>query len=270
MTSGAFAVVVASWASGTRKVNWSIIWNTATGKLCREDAIMSQSRIRQVSLQVIVLSCATFAQINHQNSTLIVNGHTGEAPTVQIEGRTYVDLESIAHITNGSLQIQGSHIVLQIPPPSLSGAPVGALPEPEKQSPAGLSREFTKSGIETIASLREWGSTLAYAIQNGYGVTERWIADYREQAANNLRLASSVASTESDRNALQLLTHEFDAVKDWSDKLVEAKNKMDVGKYATSPNALRDEPSSQKIIRCGHFLASMLGSGAFQDDPSCH
>lgn len=229
---------------------------------------MNPCRIRQVSLQVALLSCASFAQMSRQNSTLVVNGHPGEAPTVQIDGRTYVDLESIARIAKGSLQAQGDRIVLQIPSPTSDGPVAGH--EPEMQSPAGLSREFTKSSIETIASMREWASTLAYAIQNGYGVTERWIADYREQAANDLRLASAAASTESDRKALQLLTHQFDAVKEWSDKLVEAKNKMDVGRYATSPNALRDEPSSQKIIRCGHFLASMLGTGAFQDDASCH
>jgi hypothetical protein len=235
----------------------------------REDAIMNQLWIRQVSIQVILLSCAGFAQANRQNLTLVVNGHTGEASSVQIEGRTYVDLESVARIANGSLQFQAGHILMQIPPPSPGGAPV-AVPAAEIPPPNGLSREFVKSGIETIASLREWASTLAYAIQNGYGVTDRWIADYREQAANNLRLASSAASTEADRNALQLLTHQFDAVKDWSDKLLEAKNKMDVGKYATSPNTLRDEPSSQRIIKCGHVLASMMGSGVFQDDSSCH
>jgi len=50
---------------------------------------------------------------------------------------------------------------------------------------------------------------------------------------------------------------------------LEAKKRMDVGKYATSPGALREDPASQKIIKCGHFLAAMLGSGEFQDDGSC-
>jgi len=134
----------------------------------------------------------------------------------------------------------------------------------------GLSRDFMRAGIEEIATMREWASTLAYAIQNNYQVTEDWAATYREQAANNLRVASAAASTDSDHKALQLLTNEFEAVRAWSSKLVEAKRSMDTAKYAMSPDALRNEPLSQKIITCGRFLASMLGSSTFQDDPSCH
>src|SRR5207253_11090395 len=52
--------------------------------------------------------------------------------------------------------------------------------------------------------------------------------------------------------------------------LVEAKKSMDTAKYALSPSSLRDEALSQKIISCGRFLAKMLGSSSFQDDPSCH
>lgn len=118
--------------------------------------------------------------------------------------------------------------------------------------------------------MREWASTLAYAIQNGYPITEVWAAQSREQAAHDLSLAAAAASNESDRNALQLLTNEFEAVREWSNKLVQERKAMDTAKYAISDNALREDPTSQKIITCGHFLATMLGSGSFKDDPSCH
>lgn len=127
-----------------------------------------------------------------------------------------------------------------------------------------------RAGIEEFATMREWASTLAYAIQNGQPVTENWVANYREQAARDLRLAAAAASTEADRKALQLLTNEFDAVRDWCNRLVQERKAMDTAKYALSANALQDDPSSQKIVACGHFLSTMLGSGSFQDDPSCH
>ena len=111
---------------------------------------------------------------------------------------------------------------------------------------------------------------MAYAIQNNYQITEDWASGYREQAASNLRLASSAASTDGDHSALRLLTTEFESVRTWSDQLVAAKRSMDTAKYALSPGALRNEPLSQKIVSCGRFLASMLGSSTFQDDPSCH
>jgi hypothetical protein len=118
--------------------------------------------------------------------------------------------------------------------------------------------------------MREWANTLAYAIQNGYPISEHWAANSREQAAQDLRLAAVAVSTESDRDALQLLTNEFEAVREWSNKLLEERKAMDTAKYAISDNALRDNPASQKIVTCGHFLATMLGSGSFTDDPSCH
>lgn len=217
---------------------------------------------------VILLLCGFIqAQAAPQKKTFVVNGATGEATVVQIDGRIYVDLAALAQIGNGSVGYQENRITVALPQLSVSAPP--ASPQSEEPSHTGLSQGFMKAGIETLAQLREWASTLGYAIQHGYGVTDAWVADYRAQAAQSLRLATVTASTDSDRNALQLLTHEFDAVGDWSNKLVEAKKSMDVGKYAVSPDALRNDPSSQKIITCGHFLASMLASGSFQDDASC-
>jgi hypothetical protein len=45
---------------------------------------------------------------------------------------------------------------------------------------------------------------------------------------------------------------------------------MNAAKYALSPSELHNDPLSQKIVSCGHFLGQMLASGDFQDDPSCH
>ena len=126
-----------------------------------------------------------------------------------------------------------------------------------------------KAGIEEIASLREWATTLASAIRGGYGVTDQWVNGYRDQASQSLQLAAAAASTDGDRNAAQLLHHVFDMVQRWSDRLVAAKKSMDTAKYTTSPNALRDDPLSQQLITCGHFVTQMLGSATFQDDGSC-
>jgi hypothetical protein len=210
---------------------------------------------------------ATFAQVNHQSRTIVINGQAGQAEIVKVDGRSYVDLEALARITNGSLRFKGSSIVLDLP---MSASSPAAVPPPVPADDSGLSREFMKAGIEAIAGMREWASTLAYATQNGYNVTESWVATYREQASHNVSLASVAVATEADRDALQLLNNEFEAVREWSNKLVEARKSMNAAKYALSANALRDEPLSQKIIACGRFLAPMLGSGSFQDDASCH
>jgi len=221
-----------------------------------------------ILLMLAFTSGITGAQTRPQTATLTINGVSGQAAVVQIEGRAYVDVAALAHIANASLSFQPNHIVLTLPS-SVASTPTAAAPaDPVDNS--GLTREFMKAGIEEIALLREWASPLAYAIRNGYPLSEDWVAGYRDAAAHGLSMATVAASTDADRNALQLLSNEFDAVKEWSHKLVEARKSMDTAKYAVSSSALHDDPSSQKIINCGHFLASMLGSGSFQDDPSCH
>ncbi len=224
------------------------------------------------TLSFLLLPSVTLVQRDQQLRVLVIDGLPGHADVIQKDGRAYVDLQSLAEITNGSLTFKENRIILSIRGTDM-GRPAAEAPADPVHSPAndtGLSQDFMRAGIEEFATMREWASTMAYAVQNGYQITEEWAANYREKAANSLRLASAAASTEADRQALQLLTNEFEAVRAWSDKLVEAKKSMDTAKYALSPNALRDEALSQKIITCGRFLAKMLGSSSFQDDPSCH
>jgi hypothetical protein len=210
------------------------------------------------------------AQVKNPSRTLVVNGRIAPDAVVQINGRDYVDLQALASTMNGSISFRGAQIVLTLPI-SDAGTSAPASPNPpEAPTESGLSQDFMKAGIETIALMREWASPLAYAIQNGYPITEQWVSGYREQAANGLRLASVAAKTEADRKALQLLSNEFESVRQWSSKLVEARKAMDTAKYSMSAGALQSDPLSQKIVACGHFLGSMLGSGAFEDNSSCH
>jgi hypothetical protein len=238
------------------------------GTLMRDD-------LRRMALLLLVLlgTEIAWAQPKQQTVNLVINGHAGQAGVVQSDGRTYVDLEALARIANGSLSYKANRILLTLPMSSTNPPPVSppaASPASKPVDDSGLSRDFMIAGIEEIALMREWASPLAYAIQNGYPVTEQWVASYRDQAAHGLSLASVAASTDADRSALQLLTHEFEAVRQWSNQLVQARNSMDTAKYAMSSNALRDDPLSQKIVTCGRFLASMLGSSNFKDDASCH
>ena len=211
----------------------------------------------------------TPAQVNPQNKRLVVNGKTGDATVVEINSRTYIDLETLVRIANGSLGFQGEQITLVLPGSEASAPSSSPAPE-QPAAHDGLTRNFMIAGIETIAQMREWATTMANAIQHGYGVTESWAADYRGKAADSLRQASASTSTDADRDALQLLTNEFHNVETWSNQLIEAKKNMDTAKYSMSSGALRNEPLSQQIINCGHFLATMLGSAEFRDDPSCH
>ena len=218
-------------------------------------------------LALLITSANIWASPSTQKAeTLVIEGQMGQAPVIRIDGRAYVDLETLAHIANWSVSFKANRIVLNLQPnaggtPAASDTTNAATPTQEDNS--SLSRDFMRAGIEAIAQMREWASPLAYAIQNGYPVTENWVAGYRDQAAHALSLASVAATTDADRRALQLLTNEFESVRQWSNKLVEARKSMNTAQYTMSASALRDDPLSQKIVSCGRFLAPMWPSGNF-------
>ena len=239
-----------------------------------DEPMKPKSRCMLLLVFAAALNGPTFGQTTQQQRNVVVNGQHGKADVIEQNGRMFVDVSALASIGKGSVGFSGSGFVLSIPAATSDTATSGVAAPPSASSPptnsAALSQQFMRAGIEEIARLREWATTLASAVRGGYGVTDEWVNGYRDQASQSLQLAQAAASTDGDHNAAQLLQNAFDLVQKWSDKLVAAKQSMDTAKYTTSPNALRDDPLSQKLITCGHFLTQMLGSATFQDDASCH
>jgi len=213
--------------------------------------------------------CSSFAQLTTYIRTVVVNDHSGKLAVMQMDNSTYVDLKSLVQIAHGSVEYQGNKILVNLPLRTAAHAPTQATEMTDSDS-SQISRDFMKAGIEDISLLREWASTLANATQNGYPVTENWVATYRARAQSGLAMASASVSNDADRNAFQLLSREFHSVEEWSNKLLEAQKTMNAAKYAVYDSALRDDPLSQRIVACGRFLGQMLANGTFQDDASCH
>jgi hypothetical protein len=212
---------------------------------------------------LLVLPLLALSQAAQQTRTIIVNGQTGQVTVVQVDGRSYVDLEALARIANGSLGFNGNQITLTLP--GAAGAAAAAAPSASSQPTPGLSRGFLKAGIEAMSLVREWHSALANAIQNGFPIAENWLSGYRIQAAAGLRLASVAASTDSDQSAVQLLTAEFENMKTLSSNYVAKRQSLDY----IAPDALTNDALNQKIMNCGHSLSAMAASGQFVDDGSC-
>jgi len=83
-------------------------------------------RILLLSLSLILLlRLSVFAQ---QNLTLIVTGQPGQIPIVQMNGKSYVDIDALARLTNSSVSIKGNRVILT-PQGSAPSAPP-ANPEP--------------------------------------------------------------------------------------------------------------------------------------------
>lgn len=231
-------------------------------------------RIKSLASLLAALSLvapgSAFSQNANQNRTLIINGQSTQVSVIQVKGHSFVDLEALASAVNGSLSSSGSEIAFSVPLGSATAAPAAtaATPASSAAAPAsnpGFSKGFLNAGIEEAATLREWHTALTSAIQNGYPVTNGMLAPYRAQATTNLRLTSIAVSTDSDRNAYQLLSNEFEKMVRLTDKYVSARANMNY----ISPDALQNDDLNRRFVACGHSLGAMAASGQFVDDGSC-
>lgn len=205
------------------------------------------------------------SQAGQQKGTLHVSGQPGQVPVLQLNGRSYVDIEALARLTNGSLHFNGDQITLTLPA-SAGTTPTTATPASPAANP-GFSKEFIKAGIEEMTVIREWRSALVSAVQNGFPLKkDDIVASFQGQATANLRLTSVAALTDSDRNAYQLISNVFDNMQKLSNKVLAARKNMNY----ISADSLKNDPLFQQILNCTRSLASMASSGQFQDDGSCH
>jgi hypothetical protein len=195
--------------------------------------------------------------------TLIVNGQPGQVSVVQMNGHSYVDLEALARVANGSLSYNGNQITLTLP--GAGGAPAPVASSANLAANSAFSKGFMRAGIEEMTVIREWRTALANAIQNQFPISDDWLSNYRSQATTAHRLAFVAISTDSDRSAYQLLSTEFENMKSLSNKYVAIRQSMNF----IEPDALASDPLNQKILDCGHSLAAMAANGQFQDDGSC-
>jgi hypothetical protein len=214
----------------------------------------------------LVLAGNAAAQSAHKTQTLSINGHSGETIIYQIDGKSYVDLESLIRIGNGSMSFKGDQIILSFP--SADNASSGH--ESGTASSSTLSADFMRNAVQTVGVLKDWTNTLTYAVQRGVPGDGSRLMVFHDRAGEALRLTRVAASSDADQNALQLLTNHFNTVSAWSDKLASERRNMDTGKYSISPDALKNDDTYKKISACSRFLSAMLPGGTFHDDYSCH
>ena len=205
-------------------------------------------------------------QSGHKVQPLSVNGHTGEAIVYQIDGKSYVDLQNLVRIANGSITFKGDQIILSFP--SSEEAASGA--DPHAPESTILSPDFMRAGVQELALLKDWVSKLAYALQHAHPGDGSRVVILHDRALEGLHLAKVSATSNSDQNALQLLTTHFNNVGAWSDKLIGERKRADTAKYSMSPDALKNDEHYQKIMKCMQSLNSMVSGGTFHDDYACH
>ena len=200
------------------------------------------------------------AQAPQNASTFTITGHAGETQLLQLNGKSYIDLETLARLTQGTLSFKANRAVLTLPP---SDATEQASPPPAKP---GFSSAFTVAGIEEMGVIREWRIAIVNAVLNNTPVSEDWVSTQHRLAEKNLALASVAASTDDDRSALPLLSAEFNNMQTLSEQYIALRKQA----AFISPDAFHSTPLEDQILSCARSFVSMTESHEFQDQPSCH
>jgi hypothetical protein len=197
---------------------------------------------------------------------LVVNGKTMAGTVRQIDGHSYVDIETLGQIINGTVTFEPNRVVLTIPG-SYSPGPNADATTP--QTTQRLSKDFASAANFAVADMKEWKGALATMVTFGLAAGGGWAQEYHNRVETSVTQASVAAVTESDRNAFQLLNNEFATLANWASDIVAERHALN-GARTVDPNSLQNDRVLAKISDCGRFLNSMLVSGAFIDNPSCH
>jgi|GEM_PF-331098 len=84
---------------------------------------------------VLALAGTLFAQ-SATDKVLVINGKTVDSPVVQIGGRSYVDVETVAQLTNGTFVVDPHRVVLNIPAANAPAPTAAATHAPAVTVPA--------------------------------------------------------------------------------------------------------------------------------------
>jgi len=219
---------------------------------------MRRNTIRTSVMLGAILLLPLLVLLAQQTSAFLIEGPQGQTKVIQVQGKSYVEVDEVARITGGSLRFVGNQIILSVPG---SDTPAQAAPQPA----ATLSKPFLTGGIETMREILEWHAALKNAIERGYPLSDTWFGNYRRQIRSSLAQAQAAASTDVDQKAFPLLTNEFNTMNALTDKYL----KIAVSRDYLAPNSLDSDPLNEKLLTCWHSLASIASSNQFVDDGAC-
>ena len=230
--------------------------------------------LRITATLIVALLPGAFLRAEHDARTLSVAGNAGSVQVLEFDGKSYVNLEDLAHLTQGTLSFSVLHIVLALPAaaptttPTMPATPApmpatapAALPQPKN----GFSKGFLQAGIEYMSAVREWRITIVNSIENNSPISEPWISGLQGNAAKNLALAATSRSTKDDRDGYESFQALSKNMQKLSDRFLADRRSL---KYI-DPKSIANDRLDKQILACVHSLASMAAENQFRDESQC-
>src|SRR5260370_16194260 len=150
---------------------------------------------RLVVLGFALLFVAVLIAKGPSDKKLLDNGQNTGETVLQSEGRFYVDIETLARITSGTVTVEPTQIVLTIPEANSDTS------SPETTD--ALSKEFVSAAIVALADMKEWKGALRTMITYGLAVDHLWAPTNREQAETSLAHTAAEAANHRGPSALR-------------------------------------------------------------------
>ncbi|MGA7793418.1 MAG: hypothetical protein WCA19_10295 [Candidatus Acidiferrales bacterium] len=221
-----------------------------------------------LSLGTVLLFAGILWAQNTPDRALIVNGKSA-GMVVQMRGHAYVDVETVAQFMNGSVTLEANRVVLTFPEAGTAAAPSAELAPAPQAPPPGLSRNFATLAIAELAEMREWRGAVGTILTYGVPASGTWPQDYHDHVQANMGQVGVAAATAADQDAMQLLQNEFSNLSRWANDVVTTRQSLNATN-TVRPDTIQTDQALAKISDCSRFLNSMLVSGVFADDQSCH
>lgn len=213
----------------------------------------------KLMVPILLVAELGMAQVPKPGETLTVKGYAGNVPVIQVEGKSYVEVEALARLINGTVGFQANGITLTL------SASTSTPPPPERPK-TGFSPEFLRAVIEEMAAIREWRVALVDLIEHSYPLGDDPVGGYRRTADSRLELAFTAVATDADRSGAPLVSNEFAKMQQLSDKYLAMRKSMTF----VAPDSAENDPLNQQILSCARSLASWPTGGQFQDVETCH
>jgi hypothetical protein len=183
-----------------------------------------------------------------------------------VNGRSYVDVEAITRLLDGSLRFQGTRVVLTLPSQQAAVPASAPAPVPVVTASPGLSRDFVSTGVGAVSVMREWHAALAFAIGHDQPVTEDLLAPYERRAQAQVQLAFAAARTDDDRAAGTLYSNLLGSLQALSNSYVSTHDQI----RNIRTDALDNDTANTAAVQCLATLGSLNPGMRADEISACH
>src|SRR5215471_10667795 len=109
--------------------------------------VCDRQRLRSLAPLILVLVLVSLADAQLETRTLTINGHSGKVTIYKVQGKSFIDLETLVRTANGTVSFKGDEIILTFPVAGTASAPASSPQSGPPQS-EGMTKGFMSAAVQ--------------------------------------------------------------------------------------------------------------------------